>query len=82
MTRRHKASTFGDIATAIQNTVCKKAVQSNTLCVVFDTSEKDINPNHREDQHGEQPILQLIMNTARQLVRQWRAFLKLTEKVA
>ena len=39
---------------------------------------KYINQNHGDDKHEEVQIVQLLMITARPLVRQWQAFLQLS----
>ena len=64
-------STFGDIATAIHNMVCKEAMQSNRIDVVFDTFEqmsiKTVERTNRGEEHG----LQLHRIATTELVRQW-----------
>lgn len=73
---KNDVSTFADVAAAIHNMICKEAMQSNRIDVVFDTYEemsiKTVERTHRGEEQG----LQLQQITATQLVKQWRAFLK------
>jgi len=73
---KNDVTTFADIATAIHKIVCKEAMQSNRIYVVFDTYEEMSIKTVERTNRGEEQGLQFHRITATQLVRQWRAFLK------